>query len=59
VIVVGQHWQSGPWRETPREIVIDSVVDGYDEVAFHFLDREQSSRCSTSAFLRTYVAVPS
>jgi hypothetical protein len=58
VIVVGQHWQTGPWRSTPREIVIDTVLDG-DEIGFHFLDREQISSATLTAFLRTYVEVPS
>jgi hypothetical protein len=56
VIVVGSHWQSGPWRETPREIVVEEVLP--DDVVFRFLDREQTSSCSMSAFLRTYVEMP-
>ena len=55
MIAVGDHWETGPWRHEPREVVIDKAPEeGYDEVVFHFTDREQSSRCSTSAFLRTY-----
>lgn len=60
MITVGQHWETGPWRSEPREIVIDKVVtEGYEEVHFHFLDRDQSSSTSRSAFLRTYVEAPS
>lgn len=63
MIVVGQHWQSGPWRETPREIVIEAVLpigaEIPEDVAFRFLDGEQTSTCSLNAFRRTYVEVPS
>lgn len=56
MITVGQHWETGRWRHVPREVVVDFVDDiGVDEVRFHFTDREQSSRCSTAAFLRVYV----
>ena len=59
MIVVGQHWQTGPWRSTPREIVIDAVLDADEEISFHFTDREQTSSCSRSTFMRTYVEAPS
>lgn len=60
MIAVGDHWQTGPWRSEPREIVVEKVVtEGYEEIHFRFLDTEQRSSTTQSAFLRTYVEVPS
>lgn len=56
---IGSHWETGPWRKVAREVVVDDIPEGYDEIVFHFTDREQSSRCSTSAFLRTYREIES
>lgn len=60
MITVGSHWETGPWRQTPREIVIEGVLGAYDdEVAFRFLDTGVSSSTTASAFLRTYREVDS
>lgn len=58
MIVVGSHWETGPWRQTPREVVIEDVLDGHDEVAFKFVDTGASSSATTTAFLRTYREIP-
>lgn len=56
-IIVGQHWQTGAWRSAPREIVIDSIDE--DDIRFHFVEGEQVSSTTRTAFLRTYVEAPS
>lgn len=58
MITVGSRWRTGLWRSEPREIVIEPVPEGFDEVRFRFLDNDKHSACTTSAFLRTYIEAP-
>lgn len=59
---VGEIWRTGPWRDAPREIEIESTlreVLADEEVRFFFVDESQPpSRCSTTAFLKTYEFAP-
>lgn len=57
MIVIGSHWETGPWRSESREIVIEAIPYD-DDVEFRFVDTGRTSTCSATAFLRTYVEMP-